>query len=281
MNILILVSSLVLSTSLFAASIPKDQQIGSFTVTEISNEQLMLNGLGYTEGGTQAHGKVMNGLSIDPVNLRGSKTHGTTSGTGGGSNQDPEPEPEPTPSTPFGDRVDNAGKVIQASRDMVAFGESIYELVRKGKPTSVTAYEPISVVPRDPTTKEYVDPFELEGFSMPVEKNFNAKVTNGTGKVVVNFNYKVMYAFGGSYNETGKYLTSVLIIPGSVVVKFGWDFAATMKLSGIMNHGTKANPIAGVLVTVKYQMNSWSSSFERNDTIHINGNGELKHYGLK
>jgi hypothetical protein len=173
-------------------------------------------------------------------------------------------------------KLETAGKVIQTARDMVALGEAIYSLVQKGKPTNVTEYAPISVVPRDPMTKEYADPFDLEGFSMPVEKSFVAKVKNGSGKEVVNFNYKVIYSYGGSYNGAGKYLTNVIIVPGSIKTSFGWDFNATMKLSGIMNHGTKADPVAGVMVTVKYQMNSWSSAFERNDTIHITGNGELK-----
>ena len=32
-------------------------------------------------------------------------------------------------------------------------------------------YAAISVVPKDPTTKEVVSPFDLEGFSMPVDPN--------------------------------------------------------------------------------------------------------------
>jgi hypothetical protein len=99
-------------------------------------------------------------------------------------------------------------------------------------------------------------------------------------KEVVNFSYKVIYSYGGSYNGTGKYLTNVIIVPGSIRTTFGWDFNATMKLSGVMNHGTKANPVAGIMVTVKYQMNSWSMAFERNDTIHLTGNGEIKNHNM-
>ena len=111
---------------------------------------------------------------------------------------------------------------------------------------------------------------------MPVEKNYVATIKDGFGKEAVKFSYKVLYSYGGSYNGTGKYLTNVIIIPGNIVTKYGWDFSASMRLSGMMNHGTKANPVAGIMVTVKYQMNSWSRAYERNDTIHITGNGELK-----
>ena len=176
------------------------------------------------------------------------------------------------------DRINTGGKIIQTARDMVALGEAIYDLVKKGKPTNVTEYAPISVVPRDPMTKEHVDPFDLEGFSMPVEKNFVTSIKNGFGHEVVRFSYKVLYSYGGSFNGKGQYLANVIIVPGSIKTTFGWDFSATMKLSGIMNHGSKENPIAGIMVTVKYQMNSWITAFERNDTIHINGNGYLKNH---
>ncbi len=260
MKKLVLLTSLALSTSLLAApSIPLDQQISSFTVEEVSSEDIYNAGIGL-EGGTQAHGKTMNGI-----------TAGIPGGVAGG---------EPTKPT-ITDRAETAGKVIQAARDMVALGEAIYELVKKGKPSNVTEYAPISVVPRDPMTKEIADVFDLEGFSMPVERNFVAKVKNGTGKEVVNFSYKVVYSYGGSYNGAGKYLTNVLIVPSAVKTTFGWDFNATMKLSGMMNHGTKADPVAGVMVTIKYQMNSWSSAFERNDTIHITGRGQVKNMNVQ
>lgn len=196
---------------------------------------------------------------------------------------DPAPaptQPEPPKPPTFEQKVERTGAVIKVARDMVALGEAIYDLVKKGKPTNTTDYAPISVVPRNSATKEHVDPFDLEGFSMPVEKNYTAKILNGLGREVVSFSYKVMYSYGGSYNGTGKYLTNVIIVPGSIRTTFGWDFNASMKLSGIMNHGSKENPIAGIMITVKYQMNSWSAAFERNDTIHITGNGEMKNHNI-
>lgn len=248
MKKLLLVTTLVLSTSVMAApAIPKSQQFGSLTVEEV----------------TPAQYKSLNGTEVGGI-------------AGGQTNPEVPGPVKPT----LGDRVEQTGKVIQTARDMVALGEAIYELVKKGKPTNVTEYAPISVVPRDPTTKEIADIFDMEGFSMPVEKNYVAKIKNGAGKEVVNFSYKVVYSYGGSYNGAGKYLTNVLIIPGSVRTTFGWEFNATMKLSGMMNHGTKADPVAGVMVTIKYQMNSWSSATERNDTIHITGRGQLKNMNV-
>lgn len=258
MKRLLLISALLVSTSLLAApSVPLEEQISSIETYEVSGDELKLMGL--------------------------SEEYKSRGGIPGGITGAGEPDPEPTDpgSRPtIGDRADNAGRVISAARDMVALGEAIYELVSKGKPRNVTEYAPISVVPRDPMSKEIVDVFDMEGFSMPVERNFVTKIRNGAGKVVVLFNYKVMYSYGGSYNGAGRYLTNVLIVPSSIRTSFGWEFNATMKLSGMMNHGSRANPIAGIMITMKYQMNGWRTAYERNDTIHITGNGQLKNHNI-
>jgi hypothetical protein len=179
------------------------------------------------------------------------------------------------------DPIEKIGKVIAIGKDIVALGEAIYELVKKGAPVNQTEYAPVSVVPRDPATREAIDPFELEGFSLPVERVFRANIKDGMGQSIVGFTYKVMYSYGGSYNGTGKYLTAVQIVPSAITTKFGWSFSATMKVSGIMNHGTKADPVAGVLVALKYKLNGWNRAEERNDTIHVSGNGGLKSYGIQ
>ncbi|MGE3609897.1 MAG: hypothetical protein AB7I27_09960 [Bacteriovoracaceae bacterium] len=190
----------------------------------------------------------------------------------------PLPTPTPTPtddSSPRPDRMEQVGKVVTQAKDVVALGESTYDLVHKGKPTNVTEYAPVSVVPRDPTTKEYVDPFDLESFSMPVEKKL-VTVIKSAGIEVVRFSYTVVYSYGGSYNGAGKYLTGVMIVPTSIKTRYGWDVNASMKIGGIMNHGTKANPIAGLMLAVKYQMNSWTTAFEQNDMFHITGDNQFK-----
>jgi len=247
---------LLLTSSVMASplDISLENEIGSITTVEVfPNEN--------------------KAMSFDTGGVVGGATTTTTPG--------PTPTPEVKPAPTLNDRVEQTGKIISTAKDIVALGEAIYELVKKGKPSNTTEYAPISVVPKDPTTKEPVDPFSLEGFSMPVEKNFETKITNLSGKEVVKFNYKVFYSYGGSYNGSGKYLTGVIVVPTSVQTSFGWTFSASMKVTGLMNHGSSKEPVAGVMVTIKYQMNSWANAFERNDTIHVTGRGEFRSYGVK
>lgn len=172
------------------------------------------------------------------------------------------------------------GEIIAVAKDIVALGEQIYNLVQKGKPSVTTSYAPISIVPKDPATREIVDPFDMEDCSIPLEKKFSTTVKRGSAELV-RFDYMVIYTYGCSYNGKGKYIQSALIQPLNVKVAYGWDVTATMKLNGIMNHGKKGDPIVGAMLSLKYTMNSWNTAYERNDTIHITGAGEVKNYAVK
>lgn len=242
----VLLASLLLTVSVAQAemNIPLDQQIGSFSIVEIDPNDPLSE--------ARPNGRTRRPRYDDDY-LWG---------------QDPEPTKP--------DRVEQTGKVIGIFGDLVATGEKIYELANKGRPKITTNHAPINVVPKDPMTKEIVDPWDLEGASMPVERNFQAKLNDKKGKQAVAFNFKVVYSYGASLNGAGKYLTNVMVVPVSINAKHGWELTSTMSLTGIMNHGTKADPVVGAMINVKYTMNSMFSAYERNDTIHITGNGQLK-----
>lgn len=172
---------------------------------------------------------------------------------------------------------DRVGQVISVAQSIVALGESVYNLVQKGKPHNTTEYAPVSIVPKDPISKEALDPFELENCSFPTTKKFKTNITSG-GATVVTFEYMVVYVKGCSYNGVGNYIQALMIQPVNIKTSYGWDVNASMKLTGIMNHGSKTDPNVGALMTIKYSMNSWRTAFEKNDTIHITGKGEFKTY---
>lgn len=204
--------------------------------------------------------------NFESSSLKGMNVAGSGSGT-----------VTPDPTDPPKYDLATAGQVVTVAKDIVALGEAIYTLVQKGKPSNTTDFSALAIVPKDPISKEALDPFELETCSFPVEKKFTTSIKRGSSEVV-KFEYMVIYVYGCSYNGSGAFIQAAMVQPVSVKTGYGWDFNATMKLSGIMNHGTKADPIAGAMLTIKYQMNSWGNAFERNDTIHITGKGEFKSY---
>ncbi|MGE3608154.1 MAG: hypothetical protein AB7I27_01105 [Bacteriovoracaceae bacterium] len=174
------------------------------------------------------------------------------------------------------DPVETTSKVIQVTRDLVALGEEIYNLVIKGKPTNVTEYSPISIVPK--VDGKPVEILDTENWKVPVKKTYQVIFENVYGIDVVTFRYSVLYAYGGSYDGAGAYLTAVQIVPESVKTLFGWDFKATMKLGGIQNLGTKKDPIAGVTLLMEYTVNTVFISRVKVDQYFISGKGEFKSY---
>lgn len=244
----------------------------SMATTEKLDAQWVVSSVETTEvsSGSSTNG-VRSGYQDDYYYRKGSTVGGDVAGTAGGYQ-------EPAPTRTFDDRVQTTGKVVQTLRDVVALGEELYNLVQKGKPSNTTEYAPISVLPKAAVNGVEVQWDELENFSMPIEKKYTTVIKDGNGKEAVRFEYMIIFSYGGSYNGAGKYLAGIEIIPISVKTTYGWDFNATMKLGGIMNNGTKADPVAGANITIKYQMKSWRTTFERNDLIYITGHGEIKSY---
>ncbi len=172
------------------------------------------------------------------------------------------------------DPSNRAGKVIANGRELVALGEDIYKLVIKGKPTNTTSYTPISVVPK--VAGAPVDPMDMENFRMPIKKTFRAIFKNLYRQVVVEYQYSVIFASGGSYDGRGAYITAAQIVPERVNTMFGYDFTATMKLGGIQNSGSKLSPVAGATLLMEYSVNTILKASTSVDTFYITGTGAFR-----
>jgi hypothetical protein len=168
----------------------------------------------------------------------------------------------------------NPGKIIQWGKELVALGEDIYRLVDKGRPVVKTSYAPISVIPK--SGREAVDIFDTENWKMPSKATYEIVYTNLYGIEVVKYRYSVIFTYGGTYQGKGAYLTAAQIIPVSVDVLWGYSFSATMKLSGIQNHGTKENPVAGAILAMEYSVETIVKSSLETDSYHITGRGGFK-----
>lgn len=168
----------------------------------------------------------------------------------------------------------NVGQIIQIANDVIALGERIYEIVKKGKPVVNSSYAPLSVLPKT-EAGEPVDIMDTEGWSLPTARKVTMNYKNVYGASVVKFTYTVVFAHSGSYDGKGAYITAAQIIPSDVKVSWGFDFNASMKMIGLQNHGTRSNPVAGMVISVNYKVESVMSTIENNDTYHITGLGKL------
>ncbi len=171
-------------------------------------------------------------------------------------------------------QIESAGKVIGVARDLVALGEDIYRLVSKGKPNVSTTYDPISVIPK--VDGKAVDILDTESWSMPTKRTYTTTLKNVYNIAVVTFRYSIIYSYNGSYNGAGAYITAAQITPDYLNVLWGFDFTATMKLGGIQNQGTRANPVAGATLIMQYTSSNVLNSRTIVDTFFITGRGQFK-----
>ncbi len=171
----------------------------------------------------------------------------------------------------------NVGEIIATASSVVALGEQVYTLLQRGKPNITTDFAPISIVPKDPISKMPVELFDMDDCSRPVKKSYTTTMSTA-GVQVVKFQYIVSFVYNCSVDGVGKYIQAAFIQPGTVNVGYGWDVDATMKLSGMMNHGKRADPVVGALLTIKYSIKSWRTALEKNETFHITGAGLIEKY---
>jgi hypothetical protein len=171
-------------------------------------------------------------------------------------------------------RLQTAGQVISTARDLVALGEDIYRLVSKGKPNVTTAYDPISVIPK--VDGRAVDLLDTEQWSMPSKRSYQLVLKNLYGVAVVTFRYSVIFSYNGAYDGRGKYITAAQIQPDYVNVLWGFDFTATMKLSGIQNQGTRQDPVAAATLRIEYTTSNVMNSRTIGDSYFITGRGGFR-----
>lgn len=165
------------------------------------------------------------------------------------------------------------GTIISIAQGLVALGESVYNLVIKGKPTITTNMSPINVVPKD-AARTYVDPMDLEDASEPIKRKFMMTAKNKLNQEVIKFEYMLIYQVA-TYEGKGKYILNAIILP-QVKLGYGFDFTSTMKLIGVSNKGKKNDPIVRVILNVNYQIGSLMNRIERNDAITLDGTGLVK-----
>ncbi len=169
--------------------------------------------------------------------------------------------------------VRTAGEVIRVIRDLVALGEDIYKLIERGRPVVNHNYAPISVMPKN--GGEAVDISETEGWQLPKSQRVRAVYRNGFGAEVVVFEYNLVFAYGGTYNGVGRYITAAQIIPTHSTASWGFTLDSQMTLNGITNVGTRAEPVAAAVLNVKYRVSNVLKVEELNDTYHITGRGQV------
>ncbi len=167
------------------------------------------------------------------------------------------------------------GTVIAVARQLVALGEVLYPLIKRGQPEVTTQFAPINVLPIDPATGRNADPFMIERTGRPVSKKFIGSVKNLMGVEVVRLEFLTHFSPGGSFEGKGKYVQNAMIVPTKIWASWGWDVTATMRLLSVANQGSRSQPIAAAVLQMNYSVRNLVNHLEKNHLVEINGLGEM------
>lgn len=169
----------------------------------------------------------------------------------------------------------NLGQVIMQARELIAFGKEIWKIIEAGRPVSNhQSMQTITVLPKD-SSGQAVDPLDMAGWQLPSAKSYRVEYKNGFGMTVIGFTYTVVYQWGGSYDEKGKYLTGVNVIADDISVSWGFDFSAESHLISISNIGSREKPVAAATFTVKYRAKSVIKDITSSETFYVTGSGKI------
>lgn len=156
---------------------------------------------------------------------------------------------------------------------LVNLGKSIWDIVKSGSPTVNIQTDVASVVPQGITDWQ-----EMETWQTPVSKLYKTQLMDSATHSIGDFYFRLMFTPGGSYKGKGKYLATVSIVPAQLAVPYRRAFSAQAKVTGMMNHGTATNPIAGMLLTLQWAVDTTFKHTTQSVTFHIRGDGVVNKY---
>lgn len=177
------------------------------------------------------------------------------------------------------DNGTDLGQAISVVKDLVALGKEIYPLVEKGRPVVTSDFKGFSVLPRlggEGQNVLFPEFYEMENWWSPGFSRYEVDLKNIYGLSMVRFVFSVHYQPGGTYEGKGKYLTNVAVVLDELLVRWGFDFSAKVKLVGITNLGTKENQVAGLTLQVEYVAKSVMNEFQNASRFFVSGDGVIK-----
>ncbi len=153
---------------------------------------------------------------------------------------------------------------------IINIGRKIWGIIDAGRPVVNVNLAMANALPRGLSCWA-----DLENWTAPQSKVYQVAYENGFGSEVVTFNYRVTFVGGGSYNGVGKYITNAQIVPATLDVGWGFTFNAQAEVPAVFNMGTKADPLAGMQMMMKWSVDTAFQHVRESDAYHISGDNTL------
>lgn len=168
---------------------------------------------------------------------------------------------------PIADTVKQAELIVDK---IINIGQKIWNVVEKGKPSATYTSAKASAVPANTTRWD-----QLENWKAPRSKVISVVYKNLYGAEVVRFIYRINLLYGGSANGIGKYIGYASVEPVEISVSYMYTFNATASVDAVYNMGTNATPLAGMLLSINWTVETVLKKTTQTHTFTLDGNGNI------
>lgn len=153
---------------------------------------------------------------------------------------------------------------------IINVGKKIWTVVEKGHPNQNYQNSVANALPANANTWT-----DLENWKQPETKVISVSYKNTYGAEVVKFVYRIILLSGGTANGVGNYIGYAAVEPVTMSTSYLYTFNAEAVVVNIFNKGTKANPVAGMILTVRWNVETVMKKMAGSHTFFMDGLGHI------
>lgn len=195
-----------------------------------------------------------------------------------GGGYDPTPNPYPYPPAPQGGGQGSQGGGGSTSTGIpqidaiVNIGKIIWNIIEANKPVADVKTDVAHAIPVGLNAKNWT---AMAGWKAPMIKTYHVTYKNGFDSDVIDFQFRLLYVYGGSYKGKGQYIMNATIVPADLKVSWGFTFNANVNINTVFNAGTVKNPIAAMQMQLAWTVQSMFTNRQSTENFYIRGDGEV------
>lgn len=155
--------------------------------------------------------------------------------------------------------------------EIINFGKQIWDFIQAGKPVVDLKTDVGTALPNGRNCWT-----DLQGWQAPQTKAYEVAFKNAFGMQVVKLSYHVMWMAGGNVNGVGRYIAYGTVFPDDITVMWGFKLNANVSIPVVGNVGTKDQPVAGMQIQIRYQVESVVQTINQGQAYFVDGNGQIK-----
>ena len=163
--------------------------------------------------------------------------------------------------------------VIGSIVTIINIANKIWGIIKENAPVAEVETKYAAAVPEGASS-----PNQLCEWKGPSTYEYKLRAKNMYGAETVSVTYKVVFSYGGKFDNKGAYLTGVTIVPGAMNVSWGYklSMSAFVPDTSITNLGTYEDPLAAMQLKLSTKIASVLKEWDGNSVYLVKGSGEMK-----